>query len=116
MRTRVSSRHLARAPQEKPRRRRNSVCRRGKRRDGAATRMARRAATPIGAGIKVRAFAIMKIVHVDEVPLLRGLEHRGGTFNSRTLVQGKAGAPGNFKSSLSWPDAPHSVLRRSDTF
>ena len=44
----------------------------------------------------------MKIVHVDEVPLLRGLEHRGGTFHSRTLVEGQPGTPGNFKFSLSW--------------
>src|SRR5580704_7640454 len=43
----------------------------------------------------------MKIVAIDEVPLIRGLEHRGGTFHSQTTVEGTPGTAGNFKFSLS---------------
>ncbi len=58
----------------------------------------------------------MKIVHVDEVPLLRGLEHRGGTFHSRTLVEGQPGTPGNFKFSLSWLGTDYSGPRHRHNF
>ena len=43
----------------------------------------------------------MKVVRLDDVPLVRGLEHRGGTFHSRTTAEGTPGTPGNFKFSLS---------------
>ena len=43
----------------------------------------------------------MKVVQFADVPLVRGLEHRGGTFFSRTMVEGTPGTPGNFKFSLS---------------
>jgi hypothetical protein len=42
----------------------------------------------------------MQIVQGDEVPLVRGLEHRGGTFHGRTLLEGEPGSPGNFQLSL----------------
>jgi hypothetical protein len=29
----------------------------------------------------------MKIMHLDDAPLVRGLEHRGGTFHSRTMAE-----------------------------
>src|SRR5262249_28860622 len=43
----------------------------------------------------------MKIVQIEDVERKRGLEHRGGTFHSRTMVEGTPGTPGNFKFSLS---------------
>jgi hypothetical protein len=39
----------------------------------------------------------MKIVQGDEVPLKRGLEHRGGTFHGRIMVEGTPGRPDNFQ-------------------
>ncbi len=39
----------------------------------------------------------MKIVQGDELPLKRGLEHRGGTFHGRILVEGTPGRPDNFQ-------------------
>ena len=42
----------------------------------------------------------MKIVHGDEVPFKRGLEYRGGTFHSRTLMEGETGTLGNFSLVL----------------
>src|SRR5712671_422765 len=43
----------------------------------------------------------MKIVQLEDAPLVRGLEHRGGTFHSRTTAEGTPGTPGNFKFALS---------------
>lgn len=42
----------------------------------------------------------MKIVHGDEVPFQRGLQYRGGTFHSRTLMEGEPGTIGNFSLVL----------------
>ena len=42
----------------------------------------------------------MKIVQGDELPLKRGLEHRGGTFHYSILAEGEPGTPGNFQVSL----------------
>jgi len=42
----------------------------------------------------------MKIVHGDEVPFKRGLQYRGGTFHSRTLMEGEPGTLGNFSLVL----------------
>ncbi len=42
----------------------------------------------------------MKIVQVDDIALERGLEHRGGTFHSRRLLEGDPGALDNFQLSL----------------
>jgi hypothetical protein len=41
----------------------------------------------------------MKIVQTDEIPLKRGLEHRGGTFHGRIMVEGAPGALDNFQVS-----------------
>ncbi len=58
----------------------------------------------------------MKIVHIDEVPLVRGLEHRGGTFHSRTTAEGMPGTPGNFKFSLSELGTDYSGPRHRHNF
>src|SRR6266567_1031706 len=58
----------------------------------------------------------MKIVQLEEVPLVRGLEHRGGTFHSRTLVEGQPGTPGNFKFSLSKLGTDYSGPRHRHNF
>ena len=42
----------------------------------------------------------MKVVQGDEAPRKRGLEHRGGTFHGRILLEGEEGSPGNFQFSL----------------
>jgi hypothetical protein len=39
----------------------------------------------------------MKIVHGDELPLARGLQHRGGTFHYQNVLEGEAGTLGNFQ-------------------
>jgi hypothetical protein len=41
----------------------------------------------------------MKIVQTDELPLQRGLEHRGGVFHGRIVVEGKPGTIDNFQLS-----------------
>jgi hypothetical protein len=58
----------------------------------------------------------MKVVQYDEVPLVRGLEHRGGTFHSRTLAEGVPGTPGNFKFSLSRLGTDYSRPRHRHNF
>jgi hypothetical protein len=58
----------------------------------------------------------MKVVQVDDVPLVRGLEHRGGTFHSHTLVEGEPGTPGNFKFSLSRLGTDYSGPRHRHNF
>lgn len=42
----------------------------------------------------------MKIVQGDEIPLERGLEHRGGTFHFRRVLEGEAGRLDNYQLSL----------------
>jgi hypothetical protein len=42
----------------------------------------------------------MKIVQTDDIPLKRGLEHRGGTFHGRIMVEGAPGALDNFQLSF----------------
>jgi hypothetical protein len=42
----------------------------------------------------------MKLVQGDEVPLLRGLEYRGGMFHSRRVLEGEAGNIDNFQLSI----------------
>lgn len=58
----------------------------------------------------------MKIVQVEEVELRRGLEHRGGTFHARTMVEGTPGTPGNFKFSLSELGTDYSGPRHRHNF
>jgi hypothetical protein len=42
----------------------------------------------------------MKLVQGDEIPLLRGLEYRGGMFHSRRVLEGDAGSIDNFQLSI----------------
>jgi hypothetical protein len=42
----------------------------------------------------------MKIVQADQLPLERGLEHRGGMFHFRRVLEGEPGTVGNFQFSL----------------
>jgi len=42
----------------------------------------------------------MKIVQGDELERRRGLEHRGGTFHFRMLMEGEPGTPDNFQFTL----------------
>jgi len=58
----------------------------------------------------------MKVVQFDDVPLMRGLEHRGGTFHSRTPVAGEPGTPGNFKFSISELGTDYSGPRHRHNF
>ncbi len=58
----------------------------------------------------------MQVVQQEDVERKRGLEHRGGTFYARTLVQGVPGTPGNFKLSLSESGADHSGPRHRHNF
>ena len=58
----------------------------------------------------------MQVVQPEDVERKRGLEHRGGTFYARTLVQGTPGTPGNFKLSLSESGADHSGPRHRHNF
>src|SRR5215831_7858760 len=41
----------------------------------------------------------MRIVQTDEIPLKRGLEHRGGIFHGRIVVEGEPGSLDNFQLS-----------------
>jgi hypothetical protein len=58
----------------------------------------------------------MKIVQVDDVTRIRGLEHRGGTFFARTMAEGEPGTPGNFKFSLSELGTDYSGPRHRHNF
>ena len=58
----------------------------------------------------------MKIVQVEDVPSVRGLEHRGGTFHAKTLVEGTPGSPDNFKFSLSRLGTDYSGPRHRHNF
>ena len=58
----------------------------------------------------------MKIVQIEDVERKRGLEHRGGTFFSRTMVEGTPGTPGNFKFSLSELGTDYSGPRHRHNF
>jgi hypothetical protein len=42
----------------------------------------------------------MRIVQGDEIPLERALEHRGGMFHYRRLLEGEPGTIGNFQLSI----------------
>jgi hypothetical protein len=58
----------------------------------------------------------MKVVQLEEAPEVRGLEHRGGTFHARTIVEGTPGTPGNFKFSLSRLGTDYSGPRHRHNF
>src|SRR5438876_1022096 len=59
---------------------------------------------------------VMKLVQLEDVPLVRGLEHRGGTFHSQTTAEGQPGTPGNFKFSLSRLGTDYSGPRHRHNF
>ncbi|HEY7296748.1 MAG TPA: hypothetical protein VH684_02330 [Xanthobacteraceae bacterium] len=58
----------------------------------------------------------MKVVQIEDVPPVRGLEHRGGTFHSQTTAEGASGSPGNFKFSLSRLGTDYSGPRHRHNF
>src|SRR5262245_7516529 len=58
----------------------------------------------------------MKVIQLEETPEVRGLEHRGGTFHARTIVEGTPGTPGNFKFSLSRLGTDYSGPRHRHNF
>ena len=58
----------------------------------------------------------MKLVHADEVEWKRGLEHRGGTFHYRHLLEGKPGTPGNFHLGIGQQDGDFVSPRHRHNF
>ena len=55
-------------------------------------------------------------MQLEDTPEVRGLEHRGGTFHSRIIAEGKPGTPGNFKFSLSRLGTDYSGPRHRHNF
>jgi hypothetical protein len=58
----------------------------------------------------------MKVVQIDDVRRIQGLEHRSGSFSSRTTAQGEPGTAGNFKFSLSENGTDHYGPRHRHNF
>ena len=58
----------------------------------------------------------MNIVHADEVEWKRGLQHRGGTFHYRHLLNGTAGTPGNFQFDIGRLEGDFSSPRHRHNF
>jgi hypothetical protein len=58
----------------------------------------------------------MKLVHADEVEWKRGLQHRGGTFHYRHLLEGAAGTPGNFHLGIGQQDGDFASPRHRHNF
>ncbi len=58
----------------------------------------------------------MKIVHADEVEWKRGLQHRGGTFHYRHLLNGTPGTPGNFQFNVGQLEGDFSSPRHRHNF
>ena len=58
----------------------------------------------------------MKIVHCDEVEWKRGLQHRGGTFHYRHLLNGIPGSPGNFQFNVGQLEGDFSSPRHRHNF
>jgi hypothetical protein len=58
----------------------------------------------------------MKLVHADEVEWKRGLQHRGGTFHYRHLLEGEAGTPGNFHLGIGQQDGDFVSPRHRHNF
>jgi len=58
----------------------------------------------------------MKIVHADEVEWKRGLQHRGGTFHYRHLLEGNAGTVGNFHLGIGQQDGDFASPRHRHNF
>jgi hypothetical protein len=60
--------------------------------------------------------AAMKIVHADEIEWKRGLQHRGGTFHYRHLLNGQPGTPGNFQFDIGQLEGDFSSPRHRHNF
>jgi hypothetical protein len=58
----------------------------------------------------------MKIVHADEIEWKRGLQHRGGTFHYRHLLEGRAGTVGNFHLGIGQQDGDFASPRHRHNF
>jgi hypothetical protein len=58
----------------------------------------------------------MQLVHADEVEWKRGLQHRGGTFHYRHLLEGKAGTLGNFHLGIGQQDGDFASPRHRHNF
>ena len=58
----------------------------------------------------------MKLVHADEVEWKRGLQHRGGTFHYRHLLEGKPGTPDNFHLGIGQQDGDFASPRHRHNF
>jgi hypothetical protein len=58
----------------------------------------------------------MNIVQGDEVEWKRGLQHRGGTFHYRHLLEGKAGEPGSFHLGIGQQDGDFASPRHRHNF
>jgi hypothetical protein len=58
----------------------------------------------------------MKIVHGDEVEWKRGLQHRGGTFHYRHLLNGTPGMVGNFQFNVGKLEGDFSSPRHRHNF
>ena len=58
----------------------------------------------------------MQIVHADDVEWKRGLQHRGGTFHYRHLLEGKAGTVGNFHFGIGAQDGDFVSPRHRHNF
>jgi hypothetical protein len=58
----------------------------------------------------------MQIVHADQVEWKRGLQHRGGTFHYRHLLNGTPGLPGNFQFNIGELEGDFSSPRHRHNF
>jgi hypothetical protein len=58
----------------------------------------------------------MTLVHADEVEWKRGLQHRGGTFHYRHLLEGEAGTPCNFHLGIGQQDGDFVSPRHRHNF
>jgi hypothetical protein len=60
--------------------------------------------------------AVVNIVQADQVEWKRGLQHRGGTFHYRHLLEGAAGTPGNFHLGIGQQDGDFASPRHRHNF
>ena len=58
----------------------------------------------------------MQLVHADEVEWQRGLQHRGGTFHYRHLLEGNPGTVGNFHLGIGQQDGDFASPRHRHNF
>jgi len=58
----------------------------------------------------------MQIVHADQVERKRGLQHRGGTFHYRHLLEGTPGTAGNFHLGIGEQDGDFLSPRHRHNF